>query len=108
MTTAADLKPLHNQIFFRFEEKTVTNSKGQKMFETQTDNGIVVMGNIEDSTSTPKWGTVIAVGHKTKEVVVGDRILIEPLMWTNGIKLKNDDTFWKTNEDKVIGIDKVV
>lgn len=99
-----NLKPLHNQIFFRFNESIISNEKGQKMFETETHSGITVMANIEDSTSTPKWGEVIKVGDYVTEVAVGDQILIEPLMWTNGIKMKNEDTFWKTDEDKIIGI----
>lgn len=101
-----NLKPLHNQIFFRFNESIIRNDKGQKMFETETEAGITVMANIEDSTKAPKWGEVLKIGDCVTDVKVGDEILIEALMWTNGIKMKNEDTFWKTDEDKIIGIRK--
>jgi len=98
------LRPLHDQILFRFEEKIVTDSNGTRMFETKSNAGIVVMGNIEDSTKAAKWGKVIAIGNSVTEVSVGDRILIEPLMWTEGVKLDDEDMFWKTDETKIIGL----
>ena len=104
MMNQSKLRPLHDQILFRFEERIVTNDQGIKMFETTSNAGIVVMGNIDESTKAAKWGKVIAIGNSVTQVEVGDRILIEPLMWTEGIKIEYEETFWKTDETKVIGL----
>lgn len=39
----------------------------------------------------PRWGKVFAVGHKQKDVKVGQWILIDHGRWTRGLKIETPD-----------------
>lgn len=93
-----NITPLHDSIIFVFEDDT--NNKG---FSQTTESGIVYK-SFDYDTKTPRWGTVLKVGPDVKFVNVGDRILIESLRWTEGHKIDDELTIWRTTEESVIGI----
>ena len=93
------LKPLRNNIIFRFLEET-TGSKGA--FKERTSSGIIIP--ITQSTQkVHRWGRVLAVGPLVDGVQEGDYILIEALMWMEGVKYE-DGKVWKTDDSKVLAV----
>lgn len=74
------------------------------MFEHHTEWGFTLTTFYEDSAKLSRVGIVTEIGPDVPNTIkVGDRILIDALMWTTGVKFE-DRTIWKTNSDKVIGI----
>ena len=59
--------------------------------ERLTTGGIVLLS--DDKTSTgirPRWGRVIAVGSRQKDVTVGQYIMIKHGRWTRGIEIDGE------------------
>ena len=92
------IKALNDSIIFKFETEV---AKGA--FVDKTEAGIIIHRSHDLGAKDPRWGIVYAVGPKVEHVKVGDKILIEPLMWTEGFKYE-DEKYWRTNEQKVMGI----
>lgn len=93
------ISPLRNNIIFQFIDET-SGEKG-----SFTDRRLASGIYIPQSTSRQKvarWGKVLAVGPKVDGVVAGDYILIEALMWMEGVKLNEKEKVWKTDDSKVI------
>lgn len=110
MTTAQSipLRCLRNDILFQFEEESTyfTDKKiRQKGFKEVTDWGLIIV-NPNTNAKQPRWGIVVVAGPECNpdDIKPGRRILIENLMWTNAIEYDKQE-YWKTNEDKVIGVD---
>jgi co-chaperonin GroES (HSP10) len=87
---------------FRFLEETF--GKKGAFLEKTTAMGIIIPA----TTSTQKvarWGEVVAVGPDAEAagLKVGDYILIEPLMWMEGVKV-DDKKVWKTDDSKVLAV----
>ena len=95
------IRPLHNKIFFQFEESIVKNKTGTRGFESVSAAGIVVMANDEDAAKTGRWAKVLSVGPNVSEVKAGDRICIHPLRWTSMMTVDSVN-FWQTNDDEVL------
>ena len=95
------IRPLHNKIFFQFEDKIVQGNTGVRGFESKSEAGIVVMSNDEDATMTGRWAKVLSVGPKVAEIKAGDRICIHPLRWTSMMTVEQVN-FWQTNDDEVL------
>lgn len=97
------LRPLHNQIIVQFLEQQV-GPKGY--FERYTKSGIVLPAfeSHADTIKTPRWAKVCAIGPKCDPIlaVEGCEILIEPLMWTQGMEVKGRK-YWRTDQTKVVG-----
>jgi hypothetical protein len=94
------IKPLQKNIFFIFEDDVV---KGQ--FVSSTPGGILIHRNFNNSLNEARWGIVKYIGPEVdSDITVGARILVEPLQWTEGLKV-DDMTYWVTNSDKVMLID---
>jgi co-chaperonin GroES (HSP10) len=93
------IKALNDSIIFTFED-AVRNGQ----FMEQTASGLYLGFVKEESAQAARYGRVKAVGHKVRDVKVGDRILIEPLMWSDAFKVENQK-FWRTTEEKVLAID---
>lgn len=91
------LRPIGDTILFVFKDKA--SSKG---FENQTQTGITYY-SFEDSLNTPRWGIVLAVGNKVKDIKPGMTVLIEPLRWTEGFTY-DGVKIWKTVEKEIIAI----
>jgi co-chaperonin GroES (HSP10) len=102
------LRPLKSNIIFQFVEDAATLSDGQrtaKGFEEYTDWGFRIVDS-KSSTSSPRWGIVVAVGPEVKEdIYPGRKILIENLKWTEGVK-HDGVTYWMTSEDVILAVDE--
>jgi len=95
------IKPLHNKIFFQFDERIIVNSIGKRAFEDKS-SGIVIMGNTDDATKKPRWATVVAVGDAVdSDIKVGTKICVEALRWTDMMTVDGID-FWQTNDEEVL------
>lgn len=88
-----------DKIAFHFEEETVNGG-----FVSKTDFGLYIQEDHSKQVGQARWGKVIKVGPDCTEVKVGDTILIEPVMWTNGVSLDEGKEFWVTRESNVIGL----
>ena len=93
------LRPLRNNIIFRFLEKT-EGSKGA--FNERTSSGIIIPLT-QSTQKAHRWAEVLAVGPLVDGVVPGDYILIEALMWMEGVKY-DDGKVWKTDDSKVLAV----
>lgn len=91
-------KALGDSIVFQFEDN-VRNGR----FVDETPSGIFIGFNHDISAKAPRKGIVLAIGPDVKDVKVGDTILIEALMWSEGVKYKGE-MFWKTAEHKVLAL----
>ena len=95
------IRPLHNNIMFKFLDETVGH-KGA-FVETYQKYGIIIP-TTESTQRAHRWAEVVAVGPKVDGVEPGDFILIESLMWMEGVKLDGQEKVWKTDDTKVLAI----
>lgn len=92
------LRPLNNNVMFKFLDST----GGQKgRFHGTTLSGIIIPPTVNNQ-KIARWGVVVAKGPKA-EVEVGDYILIEALMWMEGVKFE-DELIWKTDDTKILAV----
>lgn len=92
------LTPTRNGLLVVFIEEYSKSGKG---FTQTTDWGFDIEGDHTNSTE-PRWAKVIAKGpDAAEEIVNGQYVLIEPLMWTPGFK-HDDVNIWKTDSSKVL------
>lgn len=98
----ARLRPLKNNIIFQFVDgHTVVRGK---MFFEERAGPIIIPKIFDQSVKSPRWGVVLAVGPEVDaEIKVGSNILIEPLMWTHGVRL-NGELHWRTNSKSVMAL----
>jgi co-chaperonin GroES (HSP10) len=103
----ATLRALHDGIVFQFEEKVTKSKKGT--FEEETEWGFKLNNDFDESARNARWGIIVSVGPDIIDegLVPGARIFIEALAWTNGVEI-GDETYWKTDESKVLAIDTSV
>lgn len=92
------LLPLGNIVMFQFLEQTI--GKQGSFLEKPRESGIVILSS-KNSQKVHRWGRVFAAGPKA-EVKEGDLILIEALMWMEGVKLDDDTKVWKTDDSKIL------
>lgn len=93
------MKVLGDGIIFQFIDVDVRNGRF-----LETSQGGIYLGSSHDSNAkSPRKGKVIAVGSKVQDVQVGQTVLIEPLMWSEGFKSEGQ-MYWKTAESKVMAI----
>jgi len=94
--------PLRNNIIFVF----LDDIRGGR-FHDLSAGGIILGGTDDATTKQPRWGRVIAVGPKVdSDITIGCNILVEALMWTDGI-VHDGVKLWQTNDTKVIGIEDI-
>jgi co-chaperonin GroES (HSP10) len=95
-----NLKPIGSNIFFVFDDEVKNGHFVEKRF-----SGIVVdIGkNHAYSSSYSRTGRVLAVGDAVKQIKVNDNIVIRNMMWTDRSFKHNDERFWMTNEQYVMG-----
>jgi co-chaperonin GroES (HSP10) len=93
------LQPITNGIFFQFVE----DSTGGR-FINSAASGIIISSQASDQANLPRWGKVTAVGPNVTDVRVGEFVLIEPGMWTQGFKTVDGQQLWKTDEEKVLAV----
>jgi co-chaperonin GroES (HSP10) len=93
------LKPLGNSFIFSFFSVT----SGGRFIERNRGKIILTNQGLEDQGKFARWGKVLAVGDKVKDVSVGDIVLIEALQWTKEVKFEGA-SYWKSDETKVLAI----
>ena len=93
----SQLRPLGSTILFQFMDET-SGARGE--FSERTRSGLIIP-RIENTQKGERWGRVIAVGPDVDGVLVGEFILITPLMWTN-YESFDGQKIWKTDDTKVL------
>lgn len=100
------IRPLHNKIFFQFEERVIVNNAGVRSFENESECGVVVLGNNDHATKEPRWISVIATGPDVdSDIQVGMRVCVEALRWTEMMTVDGVD-FWQTNDKEILAIEE--
>lgn len=96
MTT---LRPLGNTVLFKFLDVT-EGSKGQ--FSERTRGGLIIP-TLQSTQKQQRWGQITGLGPlaESEGLAVGEFILIEALMWSNGIDIE-DEKIWKTDPSKIL------
>lgn len=59
--------------------------------ERLSKGGVVLLG--DDKTSDgirPRWARVVAIGHKQKDIKIGQYVLISHGRWTRGVELEEE------------------
>lgn len=92
-----NIRPLGNNVMFQFLEDT-SGAKGS--FTEKRVSGIIIPNTVSTQ-KVARWGKVVAVGEKVDGIVPGDYILIEALMWMEGVKVAGEKV-WKTDDSKVL------
>jgi len=93
------VKPLNNYILFKFLDET-TGKQGAFVEK----HGMFIIPKTTNTQKVHRWGKVVAVGPKVDGVSPGDYILIEALMWMEGVKLSETEKVWKTDDTKVLAV----
>lgn len=100
---------IRNDVLFQFEEETRTIQSGHhtsQAFIEVSDWGFA-HHNFDESTSTPRWGVVVAIGPSViPEIQLGTKILIEALKWTPQSILDGEHV-WKTTDDFIMAYEIV-
>lgn len=95
----AQLRTIKDRIIFQFLEDTTGGS-----FANRTDWGFEIKSPTTDLKAA-RWATVTHIGNKVKDIVEGDFVLIEPLMWTLHMEVEGKK-YWTTTEEKVMILSK--
>ncbi len=96
------LRPLGNNVMFKFLDETV--GKVGAFIETYQKLGIIIPAT-KSTQKVARWGQVVALGPEAEAsgLKVGDYILIEALMWMEGVKF-DGGKIWKTDDSKVLAV----
>jgi hypothetical protein len=100
------LKPLGNKFTFTFVDNVVVRSdmgKRRTQFEETTKSGITI-SSYDEGTKLPRWCVVKDIGPDVGEFSSGDKVLIEPLKWSEVIEL-GTETFWYSDEMQVMAVE---
>lgn len=91
--------PLNADILFDFVDDV---NDGSLISKTKSGLALAKDFNYNEQ-KDPRWAKVLACGPDVKDnsIKVDEYILIEPLMWTIGVKHKGQEV-WKTDESKVM------
>jgi len=104
----ASIKPIRDHIIFKFEDDIVKKTdmgRTRQQFSETTDWGFEI-SSYDEGTKQPRWGIVVAIGHKVKEnIPLGARILIDALKWTEAAEF-NGESIWRTDESCILAIDE--
>jgi hypothetical protein len=96
------LLPLKNNVMFTFIEST-GGTKG-RFHELIRSSGIYVPPTVA-AQKVARWAVVVAAGPDAT-VEPGDYILIESLMWMEGVKYEGVEggKIWKTDDQKILAV----
>jgi co-chaperonin GroES (HSP10) len=93
------MRVIGDDIIFQFVDDVINGTVRQ----TTTKSGIILAGSQMSEQQQARWGIVVGKGEKVPDdIVIGEYILIEPLMWTPGFTFDTDKKYWKTVESKVL------
>lgn len=99
------LRAIRNHLIFQFvdEVRLKSGEMNEGGFIETTDWGFRMSQNHQLDTTKAREAVVTHVGHEAAdEFKVGDRILIEPTMWTTYF-MDEGQPYWRTDATKVIG-----
>jgi co-chaperonin GroES (HSP10) len=91
-----ELNPIRNQIIFEF-----VNDARKGHFREVTNAGLIIMEDAAKQVEYCRWGRVLGVGEESKDVAVGDIVLIEHLQWTNMFRITRKD-YWITEDTEIL------
>jgi hypothetical protein len=95
------MKLMPKDIIFQFVDEVSSGT----IRNSVSTGGIILAGDQLDQQQKARWGIVIGKGDSvSNDIVVGEYILIEPLMWSRGFTFDSDVKFWRTAEEKVIAV----
>jgi co-chaperonin GroES (HSP10) len=94
-----NLEPIKNSIIFSFDDVAVVKGR----FVETTESGIYLGKDYTLDAGAPRWGRVLSLGPDVKDVVDGDKILIEASQWTYEMEFEGKK-IWRTTEDKVLAV----
>lgn len=100
------LKPLGIRFTFKFVDKVVRKTdmdKTRTQFEETTESGFTI-SSYDEGAKQPRWVTVIDCGPDVTEFETGDKVLVEPLKWSEAIEF-DGDTFWYSDETVVLAVE---
>lgn len=99
-----EIEVLESFIVFQFDEAIDPNNRNA--FHETRESGIILHSNVIESSKHPRWGTVRAIGPKVdKDITVGTRILVAPLMWTKVSNYKGE-RFARTEVEHVLAVEE--
>lgn len=95
------LRPLRNNVMFKFLDDTA----GEKGVFTDTHRSGIIIPRSTKNQKVHRWAEVVALGPDAEAggLCVGDFILIEALMWMEGVKFEGSKV-WKTDDSKVLAV----
>lgn len=101
-----ELKAIKNHIIFKFEDDVI-NGK----FNETNDWGFVIAASHNDDATIKgvRWGVPVSVGPDAEVdgiVPFKTRILIEPLMWSEGFDFEGQ-RLWRTDTTRVMGFETI-
>lgn len=93
------LYPFKHTVLFQFLDAT---EGAEGAFSERSRAGLIIP-RLQATQKGERWGKVIAVGPEAADILIGDYVLIEPLMWTLNGRIASEK-FWKTNADKIMAV----
>lgn len=96
------IRPLKNNVIFKFLDET--SGKKGAFRDRQLSSGIFIPGAATSRQKVHRWGQVVAAGPEADGLQPGDYILIEAMMWMEGVKVDGDEKVWKTDSSKVLAV----
>ena len=100
------LKPLGIRFTFKFVDKVVRKTdmdKTRTQFEETTESGFTI-SSYDEGAKMPRWVIVMDCGPDVKEFKSGDKVLIEPLKWSEAIEF-DSELFWYSDESVVLAVE---
>lgn len=94
-----NLKAVGDFFIFQFLNETANG----KFISRIKSNIILTEQDLSDQATAPRWGKVLSIGDRVKDVNVGDYVLIEPLQWTPKTVWESE-SYWRTTAEKVLAV----
>lgn len=101
------LLPLGKKFTFTFVDKVVVKTdleKRRTQFEETTDSGFTI-SSYDESAKYPRWVNVVTVGPEVKEFEAGDKVLLEPLQWSDALEFEGEN-LWYSDEAQVLAVEE--
>ena len=102
-TLSTELEALSNHILFQFHDEIDKTRKNS--FKNKTTWDFELPSNIDDTTKSPRWGTIIALGPDViDDFHVGQVVLVDALKWTRAVEYKGVE-FARTDDRQILAFD---
>ena len=75
--------------------------------ERTTEAGILILGDDKQSTGIrPRWGRVVAIGQRQKDILIGQFVLVKHGRWTRGVEIEGE-TIRRVDTDDILVVSDV-